>query len=384
MIGWLMVSLAALATAHGMTATRPAADARVRKALDGYACIAGRAYRQSHSEAESLRVAVRAMLTHPSEHSLTRARESWISSRDAYGRTEVFRFSGGPIDDRHPITGEEGPETRINAWPIDEAFLDYVAGSPRSGLIGDLGTPLTDALLLGRNTAEDENQVALGFHAIEFLLWGQDRRRDGPGQRPFSDYLPGDPARERRRRCLSLITERLVRDLASVKTQWERGPRRYVDHFRKLDLDKALGHALSGPASLAAFELAAERIGIPLSSGSQEDEQSCFSDNTHRDLVANVEGLAHVLEGDAECAGLLLAIEVIDTSLAVDVRSRLARARRLVYTIPPPYDAILSAPENDPRRRELQSLAGELLGLAGILQRAGAAFGARVTIGGGG
>ncbi len=384
MIGWLMVSLAALSTAQGVPAAKPPADASVRSALDGYACIAGRAYRETHAAAESLQVAIHGMLGQPSERSLARAREAWIASRDAYGRTEVFRFSGGPIDDRHPITGVEGPEGRINAWPIDEAFLDYVAGSPRSGLIGDLKTPLTDESLAGRNAADDENQVTLGYHAIEFLLWGQDRSRTGPGQRPFSDYLRGDPVRERRRRCLTLITERLVRDLASVKVQWEPGPRRYVASFRALDSKVALGHALSGPATLAVFELASERIGVALSSGSQEDEQSCFSDNSHRDLVANVEGLAQVLEGDAECPGLLRAIEAIDVRMAADVRARLDRARRLVYTIPPPFDAILMAPEDDPRRRDLKTLAGELLGLAGVLQRAGAMFGARVVIGGGG
>ena len=297
-----MVSLATLAP---VAAARPAADASVRAALDGYACLARRAYAESLGGAESLQMAVQAMLARPSERALAQARDAWVACRDGYGRTEVFRFSGGPIDDRHPITGIEGPENRINAWPIDEAFLDYVAGSPRAGLIGDLRTPLSEAVLVSRNVADDENQVTLGYHAIEFLLWGQDRRRDGPGQRPFTDYLPGDPVRERRRRCLSLITDQLVRDLASVKIQWEAGPKHFVDYFRALDPAVALGHALSGPATLAAFELASERISVPLSSGSQEDEESCFSDNTLRDLAANVEGIAQVLEGDAECPGLL-------------------------------------------------------------------------------
>ncbi|HKQ56906.1 MAG TPA: imelysin family protein [Candidatus Eisenbacteria bacterium] len=387
MIGWLIIPLAALAPFVAPAATPPAraaAEQRVRAALDGYAHLAGRAYGESLREAETLKSAIAQMLAHPSQRSLGRAREAWIACRDAYGRTETFRFSGGPIDDRHPVTGIDGPETRINSWPIDEAFLDYVAGSPRSGIIGDLSSPLTEALLVRRNTAEDETQVTLGYHAIEFLLWGQDRRRDGPGQRPFSDYLPGHPVRERRRRCLSLIADRLVRDLATVKVEWDAGPRRYVDHFRALDPKDALGHALSGPATLAAFELASERIGVALSSGSQEDEQSCFSDNTHRDLASNIEGIAQVLEGDAGTPGLMLAVEAIDPALAEDARERLRRARELVYAVPPPFDAILLAPEDDPRRRTLQALAGELLGLAGDLQRAGAAFGARVVIGGGG
>src|SRR5262249_42115256 len=147
---------------------------------------------------------------------------------------------------------------------------------------------------------------------------------------------------------------------------------------------EALGHALSGPATLAAFELASERIQIPLSSGSQEDEQSCFSDNTHRDLVANVESIGLVLEGRGPTSGLLAAIEGTNPEAAADLRARLERARALVYSVTPPYDAILIAPKSDPRRAVLEALAGELLGIAGALQRAGTPVGARVEIGGGG
>ncbi len=84
-----------------------------------------------------LRAAVREFLAQPSRHSLESARAAWISCRDAYGRTEALRFSGVPIDDLHPVTGVQGPEGRINSWPIDEAYLDYVAGAPKGGLISE-------------------------------------------------------------------------------------------------------------------------------------------------------------------------------------------------------------------------------------------------------
>ena len=50
----------------------------------------------------------------PSGAGLVSARETWLAAREWYGLTEAFRFYGGPID------GDDGPEGRINAWPLDE------------------------------------------------------------------------------------------------------------------------------------------------------------------------------------------------------------------------------------------------------------------------
>jgi len=350
-------------------------------AIDAYAALAEREYAHAFSSAESLQSSIRAFLAAPSPSTLGAARSAWITSHEIYGRTEVFRFAGGPIDDVHPVTGAQGPEGRINAWPVDEAFLDYVAGSSTGGLIADRAVPITAETLAGKNGAEDETQVTLGFHAIEFLLWGQDRNPDGPGNRPFSDYVAGNPIRDRRRTALELITKLLVEDLSAVAREWTRTPDRYASAFLALPPNQALSQALSGAASLAGFELAAERIGVPLSSGGQEDEESCFSDTTHRDFAANVAGIVLVLAGDGGAPGLLVALA---PEPAADIRARLERIQELVRGIEPPFDRILATPADDPRRIHLQVLEGELLALAGALQRAGSAMKLEITIGTGG
>ena len=376
----LGVSLVRGADAAPAQTPRPAHD-RVEAALHGHARLARESYAQAVRGLEALRRDVRAFVARPSKETLERARATWIASSDAYARTEVFRFSGGPIDDVHPVTGAHGPEGRINAWPIDEAYLDYVAGAPKGGLISDRAVPVAESTLVHLNAAEDDRQLTLGYHAIEFLLWGQDRDPTGPGARPYTDYLPGDPIRERRAACLTLMVDLVLRDLRSVATEWQPGPRRYVDAFLALPPATALSRALAGPAALAAFELASERIGVPLSSGLEEDELSCFSDATLRGIAANIEGIGLVLEGQRGVQGLLA---VMDDSLATDIRVRLAGVRDLVYSIPPPFDAILLAPADDSRRRRLSALAGELLGLAGAIQRASESAIARVDAGGGG
>jgi putative iron-regulated protein len=141
---------------------------------------------------------------------------------------------------------------------------------------------------------------------------------------------------------------------------------------------------LTGAATLSGFELASERIGVPLATHSPEDEQSCFSDNTVRDLSSNIEGLALVLEGDGESPGMLPLLHALAPELAGDIRERLDRVRQRMLDTPAPFDAVILSSADDPRRRRYQALAGELIGLSGALRRAGARAGVTVTIGGGG
>ena len=109
------------------------------------------------------------------------AKEAWLAARDDYGLTEAFRFYGGPIDNE-----ENGPEGLINAWPMDEAYVDYVEGDPTPAIVNDPHTyPTIDAeLLTSLNEQGGETNISTGWHAIEFLLWGQDLSDDGPGESP--------------------------------------------------------------------------------------------------------------------------------------------------------------------------------------------------------
>src|SRR5215471_18153676 len=137
--------------ASGSVAAKGANPPAVAAALRGYTQLGRAAYADALRSAERLRDVVRTFLVAPSAAGLAAARQAWIDCRDDYGRTEVFRFSGGPIDGVDPRTGENGPEGRINTWPVDEAFLDYVVGQPHGGLISDLSVPMTEQTLIGRN-----------------------------------------------------------------------------------------------------------------------------------------------------------------------------------------------------------------------------------------
>jgi putative iron-regulated protein len=260
--------------------------------LANYADIAHASYADSLQAAKVLQQAVDAFNADPSPASLEAARTAWRAAREPYGQTEVFRFYGGPIDDSKDIEG------RLNAWPLDEAYIDYVKGKPDSGLINNPKAPLSIEQLIKRNAKGGEANVATGYHAIEFLLWGQDFNSDGPGNRPSADFADGKhPNAERRRQYLKLVTDQVVADLQYLAAQWAQGQANYRAAFVKDKPELALRKILTGMAVLSTAELAGERMQVALDNQDQEDEHSCFSDNTHRDIATNALGIRNVLLG---------------------------------------------------------------------------------------
>ena len=153
---------------------------------------------------------INTFLENPTEENLQYVKNKWIEARKVYGITEAFRFYGGPIDGVNEY-GEEGPEGLINAWPLNEAYIDYVVGNDKAGIINNLSYDVNEKTIIASNMSEDDADVSTGWHAIEFLLWGQDNSLEQPGNRKASDYIGTDITKERRRICL-LYTSPSPRD----------------------------------------------------------------------------------------------------------------------------------------------------------------------------
>ena len=312
--------------------------------IENYALIAYASYEDSLFRARELAEAIYAFLDSPSDDSLVEAKNAWLEAREPYGRTEVFRFYGGPIDDT------DGPEGLINAWPLDEGYVDYVEGSSSGGIIGDVAShPEVDRnLLVSLNEAGAEENVSVGFHAIEFLLWGQDRSVEGPGERAYTDYVEGiAPHAERRAQYLTLVVGLLVDSLEEVAAAWAPDvPGNYRAEFTAMDPDRALQNILTGTGVLSKSELAGERIFTAYDNQDQEDEHSCFSDNTHRDIITNAEGIAGVFSGSytridgtsVEGPGLGDLLSAVDADSADELGALIDRGLASVRAIPVPFD----------------------------------------------
>jgi len=230
-----------------------------------------------------------------------------------YQQTEVFRFGNAIVDDW---------EGRVNAWPLDEGLIDYVAPDTATNEENDLAalnviatpkftlsgveidaTEITPDFISGILHEADgiEANVASGYHAIEFLLWGQDLNGTGPGagNRPHTDYAQGDACTngncDRRAAYLKAATDLLVRDLEEMAAAWAKGGAGRDAVLA--DPQAGLLTMLTGMGSLSYGEQAGERMKLGLMLNDPEEEHDCFSDNTHNSHYYDGLGIRNVYLG---------------------------------------------------------------------------------------
>lgn len=363
---------------------RFSADATAQ--LQTYTELVFRTYEDAYRTALDLQRAVDALIAKPDAAALAAARNAWLAARPSYGQSEAFRFYGGPIDSgKQDDLGFAPPglEGLLNAWPLNEAYIDYVRGNPEAGII-NATAPITRATLVRSNARDDEADVTTGYHAIEFLLWGQDFDANGPGNRSVSDFI-GEGRAERRRTYLELATDLLVDNLKTLRDAW--APDR-KGNYRALMLQQRQGTAvkniLTGVATLSAFELAAERLATALDSGSQEDEQSCFSDSTHADILANAVGIKNVYfgeYGDFHGSGINKLVEAANPDLNRYLEQQITQTVALAGKIDRPFDKTLASRAGSPRRAKVEALIKALQVQADLLTQAAAALGVPIAIG---
>jgi putative iron-regulated protein len=280
-----------------------------------YADIAQAKYVDSVVAARELDAAVGSLLAAPSAETLNAARQAWLAARIPYLQTEAYRFGNAVIDEM---------EGRVNSWPLDEGLIDYVdAGygtesdvntlytanviaNPRIEINGTMvdATDISPQFLAGtlQEAGDIEANVATGFHAIEFLLWGQDLNGTGPGagERPFTDFDTANCTNgncDRRAQYLNSVSSLLVTDLEEMTGAWAKdgeARKKLTDGTR----DEALAAILTGLGSLSYGELAGERMKLGLLLHDPEEEQDCFSDNTHNSHYFDALGIQNVYLGE--------------------------------------------------------------------------------------
>jgi putative iron-regulated protein len=339
------------------------APATLPAVLGQYATIVHANYEDSLNGARTLKDAVASFVAQPSAQGLDAARKAWLQAREAYGQSEAFRFYGGPIDDAH------GPEGRINAWPMDESHVDSIQGKAQSGLVNNRKIALTKKTLAAQNERGGEENVATGWHAIEFLLWGQDLDDAGPGRRGFEDFVDGKaPNADRRRQYLAVAADLLVDDLASLVQAWAPQGSNYRARFERGGTE-SLRKVFVGLGSLSRGELAGERLEVALASQDQEDEHSCFSDNTHRDVVANAVGIENVWLGRYRRAdgktlqgpSLRDLVVAKDAGLAERVSTQIAASVAAANALQAPFDREIVGADGAPGRQRVRALIGSLV-----------------------
>lgn len=306
--------------------------AHTDRLMISYANMAHAAFKDSLDTAKALQAAIDTYVATPTQANLDAAKAAYKIARQPYSQTEIFRFDEGFVtpNDKRAIASVDSWEGQINAWPLDEALIDYVSDtyegeySSKDNIINsenitvgsvkqDTSTITPELLAEMNEIGGSEANVTTGYHAIEFMLWGQDTNgvNEGAGNRPVSDYVTeagqctsGDTVNEdasiceRRGAFLKAAAQLLVNDLTAMEAEWQ--PER--DNTLRSDLmarkyDNGLRQVMYQMGSLALGELASERMQVAFVTGSTEDEHECFSDLTHLSYANNARGIQNVFNG---------------------------------------------------------------------------------------
>lgn len=342
-----------------------------------YAELVSANYQDVLASALNLQNAIKALTAAPSAQGLDDAKKAWLAAREFYGQTEAFRFYSGPIDD------DKGPEGRLNAWPLDESYIDSVAGKPKAGIVNNLKITINKATLAKLNERGGEENIAAGWHAIEFLLWGQDQSDTGPGNRSFEDFVDGKTANaDRRRAYLNVVTELLVDDLGFLVKAWAPASKNYRARFEQGGIH-SVRKMIVGLGSLSRGELAGERLEVAMNTQDKEDEHSCFSDNTHRDAATNAQGIQNVwlgsyqrLDGTSlQGPSLKDLVALKNPALADKVSQQIARSVAFANAIQAPFDREILGAKDAPGRIRVQKTIDSLVQQSKDLTEAAAALG---------
>ena len=398
-------SAPAAATASSAAAGK-VEEAAAKAVVSHYADLALAVFSDAASTGKQLQSAIDALLANPSEDTLKAAKQAWLAARVPYMQTEVFRFGNAVVDDW---------EGQLNAWPLDEGLIDYVAKDYQHAL----GNPGASANIIANTTLQvgedkidvseitgeklaelnelggSEANVATGYHAIEFLLWGQDLNGTdaGAGNRPATDFsttaCTGGHC-DRRASYLKAATTLLITDLDYMAGQWQAG---VADNYRaKLEAEPAgsgLRKMLFGMGSLSLGELAGERMKVALEANSTEDEHDCFSDNTHNSHFYNGKGIRNVYLGEYKkvdgttlsgpsLSALVAKLDAqADATLKADLEATEAKLQVLVDSAEKDnvhFDQLIAA-ENKEGQQKVRDAIAALVKQTAAIEKASATLG---------
>ncbi|MGB3597427.1 MAG: imelysin family protein, partial [Pseudomonas neustonica] len=375
-----------------------------------YADLAHATFEDALITAKALDAATDALIENPTAENLAAAKQAWLAARVPYQQSEVFRFGNAVIDDW---------EGQLNAWPLDEGLIDYVKAEGYQHALGndgananiiantelniggetmDLSTLTPDLLASLNEVGGSEANVATGYHAIEFLLWGQDMHgfAAGAGERPASDYAKGDDCTnghcDRRAAYLDAVTDLLVTDLQWMVGQWSADTEgNYRAEFVAIEPQVAYQKMLFGMGSLSLGELAGERMKVALEANSYEDEHDCFSDNTHNSHYYNGKGIQNVYTGTylrvdgTELTGASLSDLVanndaqLDQKLTAELDSTMAalgemKTRAEASENPVKFDMMI-APDNAEGAKVINDAIAALVEQTGSIEKVAAIVG---------
>jgi hypothetical protein len=189
--------------------------------------------RQGIVLAHALRLAVEQFLQNPDETQQAKVQAAWLNAHSAYAAMYSLPLPALLAVDSDITLATNKLQYQIDAWPIEPGYLDSLPAYPGSGIISDITVPMTAESLQQQHGFTDVQEVSMGFHALEYLIFARERSDfqlldSGPDsiKSPIKGPLNNELKSEviaRRRDALRVIAEQINLDLASLLTMNEAG-----------------------------------------------------------------------------------------------------------------------------------------------------------------
>lgn len=138
------------------------------------------------SQAQALDGVITAFLHHPNPLALEEAQAAWTKTYSAYVKASFFdnvpRFEKPQFKENHDAYKDI--QERLDSWPIEPGYIDYLPLYPLSGIVNDLTLKISYEDIVDQHGFSDLRFASLGFHPLEFLLFGIQ------GERSAKDFIP--------------------------------------------------------------------------------------------------------------------------------------------------------------------------------------------------
>ena len=273
---------------------------------------------QAEIEIEILQSSIVILTGQANNENLSLSKQAWLNAHSTYEITTLHRYFAMQLLGEQKSSALMQLQYQINHWPIIPGYIDYVNGYPDSGIVHDINVNLDAGSLREQHGTFDISEVTLGFHVIEFLLWGSGSHTDPRPPEDFdavleltpeeteSGYLLEQLSNNRRRLFLSIATDTLVKDFRALQSLWlseEPSIRRRIESTSGTELIVILAESMS---AMLRGELLVRSLYPMLNGSFFEGIQSPYSRSTQNAVSSLLSGLERLLlERQAESGATL-------------------------------------------------------------------------------
>lgn len=317
--------------------------------------------------AQTLDSQLASFMYHPNPMSQAEIQQAWRLAYNSFLHSLIFSYL--PIQDppewQSQRIGYRHLLGQLDSWPIEGGYIDYIQGYPFSGIVNDLTLEIDEDSIRSQHGFTDPTNASLGYHALEFMLWGNSGKRSAhdffpqentapipvndaeitaePLADSSSNLLDGSSSdnaliqvevpeiklqnHNRRRQYTQLLIELLQKDLHRIQRRWEPSSGYYAQLLQQSDSGNTLRSALIAAQGLISNEILHKRFQLI----SSEFSQTSIDDISA--LLSGIERWFMPAEEDLQEASLLFLLQQTDNQVATEFIRTLKQLKACLKTM---------------------------------------------------